>query len=149
MKILFVCLGNICRSPMAEAVMKKKAIEAGLNLHIESAGTNRYHKGGPADERTIKICLDNGVDLRSHIARRFRTADFSEFDKIVCLADEVAEEMNEFITHPKQWEKVTRLEVGDPWYGGEKEFIQCFKHIEQVCEMLLQKFSDHQNLLPK
>ena len=141
MKILFVCLGNICRSPMAEAIMKKKAIDAGLDLHIESAGTNQYHKGGPADERTLKICLENGVDLSRHIARRFRTSDFAVFDRIICLAQEVADEMAEFVTHAAQWEKVTKLEVGDPWYGGDKEFLECFRHREQICENVLYEFT--------
>jgi len=80
MKILMVCLGNICRSPMAEGILKAKCKEHHLDWVVESAGTESYHVGHRADERAIRTAKRNGVDISKHIARQFTQADFNQYD---------------------------------------------------------------------
>ncbi len=144
MKILIVCLGNICRSPMAEVILKQVVLEKKLPWTIESAGTNRYHKGGPADERAVRVCKKRGVDLSQHIARRFKTKDFDLYDLIYIMAPDVRDEMSEFVTDQKQWDKVKYFNddrsqtVPDPWYGDESDFEACFSQIE----LLARKIAD-------
>src|SRR5690606_39446437 len=78
MKILMVCLGNICRSPLAEGILKHKVNEAGLNWKVESAGTNSYHIGEPPHKLSQKVAKLNGVDICDQRARRFKPADLEE-----------------------------------------------------------------------
>ena len=154
MKILFVCLGNICRSPIAEGVLAQMAKSKALGWTVESAGTNRNHKGGPADERSVRICEKRGVDISGHIARRFRTKDFDEYDLIYTMAEDVVDEMQEFITEPTQRKKIINFldempadsyprgqDVPDPWYGSEEGFAHCFDLIEKCCSEILRKYS--------
>jgi protein-tyrosine phosphatase len=139
-KILVVCLGNICRSPIAEKLLQIHADAQGLDWQVSSAGTNRYHKGGPADPRSIQVCAQNGVDLESHIARRMTSKDFDHFDVILSLADEVTEEMQEFIRDEKDRKKIvgyldclgSARDVPDPYYGGKRGFQECYALIDQA-----------------
>jgi len=75
-----VCLGNICRSPLAEGIMRQKSAEAGLNWEIDSAGTGQWHVGQPPDERSIAVAQKNRLDISAQRARRFRKSDFEAFD---------------------------------------------------------------------
>ena len=143
MKILMVCLGNICRSPIAEVVLQSEIDSRGLKLKVQSAGTNRYHKGGPADERAIRVCKKRGINLSNHVARRFKTSDFDEFDLIYIMAPDVREEMAQFVTHESQWHKVKYFRndhpsktVPDPWYGDESDFDECFDLISSICSQM-------------
>ena len=138
MKILFVCLGNICRSPIAEGVFRRKLAQSGLNWQVASCGTNRRHKGDPADERTVEACALFGTDISTHIARRFRTEDFTLFDLIICMASDVYEEMQEFVTDPAQLNKVLVKEFHDPYYGGMDGFKKVYADIEAYCDRLIQ-----------
>jgi protein-tyrosine phosphatase len=137
MRILFTCLGNICRSPIAEGVLKKKILENKLPWDVASNGTNRYHKGEPADKRTIRVCNKYEIDINAHIARRFKTTDFKEYDLIICMAEDVYEELQEFVTDPKQLENVIVVPFMDPWYGGDEGFEICFNSIEKYCDELI------------
>src|SRR3954468_1563561 len=89
MKILMVCLGNICRSPLAEGILKAKAKEAGLNWLIKSAGTNGYHTGEPPHTLSQKVARLNGIDISKQIARDFKNTDLDEYDKIYAMASDV------------------------------------------------------------
>ena len=93
MKILMVCLGNICRSPIAEGVLQDKACKAGLTWCVESAGTNSYHIGEAPHPFSQKVANQNGIDISSQRARRFKAEDFDRYDKIYALAEDVMEEM--------------------------------------------------------
>ncbi len=137
MKILFTCLGNICRSPLAEAILREKATSANLDWLVSSNGTNRFHKGDAADPRTIKVGLKYGVDIRKHIARRFTFSDFQKYDLIICMAADVFDEMKEFVTDEKQLQNVIISHFDDPWYGDETDFERCFKSIESYCDNLI------------
>ena len=93
MKILMVCLGNICRSPLAEGVLKHKAQQAGFNWIVESAGTNGYHVGEAPHHLSQKVARLNGIDICEQRARRFVKEDFERYDKIYAMADDVIEDM--------------------------------------------------------
>ena len=93
MKILMVCLGNICRSPMAEGILQDKAFKAGLNWSVESAGTDNYHVGDPPHPLSQKVARMNGVEICEQQARRFVPEDFEKFDKIYALAKDVLYQM--------------------------------------------------------
>ncbi len=137
MKILFTCLGNICRSPIAEGVLRKKISALDLPWQVASNGTNRFHKGEPADPRTISVCKKNGVDINSHIARRFKTSDFKEYDLIICMAEDVFDELQQFITDNAQLKKVVVKSIKDPWYGNQDGFDECYQAIANYCDILI------------
>ena len=155
MKILVVCLGNICRSPIGEALLQKHAREAGLDWVVKSVGTNRFHKGGPADSRSIAACSKRGVDIRPHIARRLRSSDFDEYDVLLSMAEDVTEEMQEFVRGPNDSKKIVPFlaslnlasnsekvpDVPDPWYGGPEGFDSCYELIDQACRAWVKRGS--------
>jgi protein-tyrosine phosphatase len=151
MKILMVCLGNICRSPLAEGILQQKAWQAGLKWTVESAGTNSYHTGEPPHPLSQKIARLHGIDISQQRARRFIADDFISFDKIYAMADDVMEEMrriaeNNFIEskadlllnelHPGK-----NMEVPDPWYGPEREYHEVFKLLDEACDAIVKKYS--------
>ncbi len=146
MKILFTCLGNICRSPIAEALLKTKIATQNLNWTVASNGTNRYHKGEPADKRTTAVCLRNGLDIRTHIARRFKTTDFDHYDLIICMAEDVYIELQEFVTDKSQLKNVIVKEFNDPWYGGTEGFDEVFKKIDKYCDTLIDEIRKRDNI---
>jgi protein-tyrosine phosphatase len=150
MRVLFVCLGNICRSPIAEVVLRDLAKRKGLAWTVDSAGTNQWHKGGPADPRSVSVCAGAGIDLSGHIARRFRVDDFEAYDRIYSLATDVTEEIRAFSTSAAQMAKVRNFmdvlpgapgrSVPDPWYGGESDFRECYALIERGCAAIVAEF---------
>ncbi|HLG41641.1 MAG TPA: hypothetical protein VI461_18315, partial [Chitinophagaceae bacterium] len=89
MKILMVCLGNICRSPLAEGILQDKAFKAGLSWSVESAGTNGYHDDEPPHRLSQKVAKLNGIDISSQRSRRFVPEDFEMYDKIYAMAADV------------------------------------------------------------
>jgi protein-tyrosine phosphatase len=137
MKILFTCLGNICRSPIAEGILRKKINDRNLGWTVSSNGTNRYHKGDPADPRAINVCKKHGIDIRNHIATRFKTADFNAYDLIVCMANDVYDEMQQFVTTKDQLQNVIIIPFHDPWYGDDEGFEACFQTIEAYCKKII------------
>src|SRR3954463_16178252 len=95
MKILMVCLGNICRSPLAEGILKHKAKLANKPWLIESAGTNGYHVGEAPHRLSQKVARLNGIDICQQRARQFTAADFDKYDKIYAMAEDVTDEMKQ------------------------------------------------------
>ncbi len=95
MKILIVCLGNICRSPLAEGILKHKSKAAGLQWHIDSAGTNGYHVDQAPHKLSQKVAKLNGIDICDQKARQFVKEDFDRYDKIYAMADDVMDEIKE------------------------------------------------------
>ncbi len=148
MKILMLCLGNICRSPIAEGVLKYKVKKAGLNWIVESAGTNSYHLGEPPHELSQKISLLHGIDISKQEARRFVKEDFLIFDKIYAMADDVIIDMKEIAQECWIDNKVELLlnvlepsankNVPDPWYGPEQGYHDVFELIEKACEKIVE-----------
>ena len=150
MRILMVCLGNICRSPIAEGIMKQKIQENKLDWEVDSAGTESYHVGEAPHRFSQKICLLRGIDISAQRARRFTKADFDRFDKIYALANDVYEEINSIGGKDAQMEKVTLFvnelrpgnneDVPDPYYGGEEGYTLVYELIEQTCEVIVDKY---------
>ena len=148
MKVLFVCMGNICRSPTAEGVFRRKVEQAGLadRIHIASAGTHDYHVGGPADERSASHAHRRGYDLSSHSARQVQARDFEGFDLLLAMDWENLRALEEDCP-PAHRHKLRRLMefapaglsdvVADPYYGGRQGFETVLDHIEAACDGLL------------
>ncbi len=129
--ILFVCLGNICRSPVAATVAKHEFARAGLDVRVDSAGTAGYHIGAPADARSIASARIAGYDARPHRARQIAVQDFEKFDVILAMDKANLRELTSrcpshllhkvdlFLRHAGV---ESALEVPDPYYGGEHDF---------------------------
>ncbi|MBC5783723.1 low molecular weight phosphotyrosine protein phosphatase [Ramlibacter sp. USB13] len=147
--VLFVCTGNICRSPTGEVVLRHKVREAGLEerVRIASAGTSDYHLGCPADERSTDHARRRGYDLSSHQARQVHALDFARFDLILALDRGHLELLLDDCPPPQQ-HKVRLLmefaphgfpqEVADPYYGGRQGFERVLDEIEAACDGLVQ-----------
>jgi protein-tyrosine phosphatase len=158
-KILFVCMGNICRSPTAEGVFRHKAIEAGLDdqIHIDSAGTIAYHVGHPPDLRAQRAALKRGIDLSTQRARRVTSKDFEEFDLVIAMDSDNHYELEAIC--PKGHEdrlhmflkfarNSSETDVPDPYYGGGNGFELVLDLIEDASEGLLQHLKE-QKLVPE
>lgn len=152
MKILMVCLGNICRSPLAEGILKHKVRKAGLDWMVESAGTNGYHIGEPPHRLSQKVARLNGIDICEQRARQFMKEDFDRYDKIYAMADDVVDEMR-WIAGPQfNSEKVDLFlnelypgqnrSVPDPWYGTEPGYHDVYKLIDETCEKIISKYAN-------
>ena len=147
MRVSFVCLGNICRSPMAAAVMVHRAAEAGMPVEVDSAGTASYHVGEPADPRTAAELRRRGVAL-DHAARQFRAADFARFDLVLAMDHANAASLRRLAPTDEDAGKVRLLrefdpagdglEVPDPYYGGEDGFREVFDMVDAACLGLLE-----------
>lgn len=150
MKILMVCLGNICRSPIAEGILDNKAKQLGLDWQIDSAGTNGYHIGEAPHRFSQKICLQHGIDISRQRARRFTIKDFEEYDMIYALALDVYREIEKIGSRQAQMNKVrlflSELQEGitesvpDPWYGDESGYLPVFDIIEQTCTRIIERY---------
>lgn len=149
MKILMVCLGNICRSPLAEGILQHKANKAGLNWKVESAGTNHYHIGEPPHKLSQKVAKLNGIDICNQRARRFVAEDFNHYDKIYALADDVLDDIKDIAGKKFEAPKVDLLmnelypgedrSVPDPWYGTEPGYHEVYSLLNAVCDKIIEK----------
>jgi len=149
MNILMVCLGNICRSPLAEGILQDKAASAGLDWHVDSAGTNGYHVGEAPHPLSQKVALMNGIDISAQRSRRFVADDFDKFDKIYAMAEDVVDDMRRIAKNKFDESKVELLlnelypgknmDVPDPWYGTEPGYHKVYALIEEACEMIVEK----------
>ena len=148
MKILMVCLGNICRSPIAEGILQKKCKGAGPNWLGDSAGTNGYHDGERPHPTSQMVCKLNGVDISNQRSRSFLKQDFDEFDLIIPMAGDVMREIQYMAREKYDQNKVklllnysfpgSDLDVPDPWARSEAAFHEVYSLIEQACEALIE-----------
>ena len=146
-----VCLGNICRSPLAEGILKHKAEKAGLHWTVESAGTNGYHVGEAPHRLSQKVAKLHGIDIGNQRARRFVAADMDRYDKIYAMADDVADDIRRIAGARYDPAKVTLflnelhpgqdLSVPDPWYGPEPGYHEVCRLIDEACEAILRKYA--------
>lgn len=121
MKVLMVCLGNICRSPLAEGILRHLAEQRQLNWEIDSAGTGSWHVGHPPDPRSIKVAGKHGIDISGLRGRQFQAADFGEFDRIYVMdLDNYRDVLGKARTESDRQKVQLLLEhqqpVPDPWY---------------------------------
>ena len=139
-RLLFVCTGNICRSPTAEGVLRHLAKEAGLELHVESAGTGDWHVGQPPDARAQHHARSRGYDLSAQRARQVQVLDFERFDLIVAMDHghlRLLERQCPREHRGKLRTLVAGRDVPDPYYGGPEGFERVLDMVEAGCRALL------------
>lgn len=146
-KVLFVCMGNICRSPMAEGAFRKAVTDAGLADHffIDSAGTIGYHAGSAPDPRAQETAKKNGIDISDQRSRKVTAADFHEFDYILAMDNENIidlkaiksggnADLSLFLSHAKG---IPLNEMPDPYYGHHSQFDHCYAAAVDAADALL------------
>lgn len=131
MSVLFVCLGNICRSPLAEGALRAEAARLGLDLVVDSAGTGDWHAGEPPDDRAVAVALRNGVDISGLRARQVRPADFRRFRHVIALDHDNLSNLRKLAPPDATAELSLLLDhvegrqgqaVADPWFGDAAGF---------------------------
>lgn len=150
--ILFVCLGNICRSPLAEGVFRNVVAERGLEhaFHIESAAIGDWHVGSPPDPRSIDIASQFGVDISGQRARQIEPDDFSRFDLVFgmdranvrALRQKAPRATRDRIHLFLEYALGRAQEVPDPYYGSGEHFAAVYQTIREACEALATKLSE-------
>ncbi len=147
--VLFVCMGNICRSPTAEGIFRATLARHDLSgrVEVDSAGTHGYHIGHPPDQRATAVARERGIDLSGLRARRVEVADFSRFAYILALDEHNLDELQ--LLQPPQFsghlgllmdfaEAPVARSVPDPYYGGDTGFLRVFDMIEEASEGLVE-----------
>ena len=153
-RVLMVCMGNICRSPTAHGVLTQRVADAGLGdrIVVDSAGTHDYHVGRPPDERAQQHAARRGYDLSAQRARQLQARDFSDFD-LVLVMDDANQHAARALCPPGQRHKLRRLtdfctrhrasEVPDPYYGGAAGFEAVLDLVEDACDGVLAALAPH------
>lgn len=150
MNVLAVCLGNICRSPLAEGILAAKAKEAYLDWHIDSAGTSGWHEGAKADKRSRAVAKERGLDIDGQRSRKFVVEDFDNFDLILVMDSSNYNDVLKLARNDDDRAKVKILlnysfpgrnqAVPDPYYEGG--FGHVFDLIEAACERVVEAFNE-------
>ncbi|RLJ64307.1 protein-tyrosine phosphatase [Lacinutrix venerupis] len=143
-KILMVCLGNICRSPLAHGILESKLNTE--NFKIDSAGTSNYHIGSLPDKRSIAVAKKNGLDITNQRGRQFKVEDFENFDFIYAMDKSNFSNIVKMARNPKDIAKVKLilneshpnkdLEVPDPYYGGDSGFDDVYNMLDEACNVI-------------
>lgn len=143
-----VCLGNICRSPLAEGILQSKVDPD--TVFVDSAGTAGYHVGNPPDSRSIAMAKKYGLDISRQKCRRFSEIDFLEFDYIYVMDRSNFSNVASLATTEQEVSKIKLLldevdlgiqEVPDPYYGGEDGFEKVYQMIDKACEAIAKKLN--------
>ncbi|NYR12985.1 low molecular weight phosphotyrosine protein phosphatase [Pseudoalteromonas sp. MIP2626] len=148
-KILVVCLGNICRSPTAEAVLKKRAEQLGIAVKVDSAGTIGHHEGNPPDSRSMQAGKKRGYSFKGIYSRKVRSSDFTEFDLILAADKQNLADLTQRCPAHLQYKLALFLEFGeqavsaipDPYYGGDDGFEKVLDLIEAASDKILAKLT--------
>jgi len=147
MNILFVCTGNICRSPLAEGILRKKYTERDLRGRIDSCGFESFHLGEPPDARTQKIARTNGIDVSSHRVRMFSVDDFDRFDLIYVMDSYHYQSVMRLARHADDRSKVDFIlnvvspgqnnPVKDPYFSDYSAFETAYDQLNEACEQIV------------
>ncbi|SEB53977.1 protein-tyrosine phosphatase [Tenacibaculum sp. MAR_2009_124] len=147
MKILMVCLGNICRSPLAEGILKSKV--SSENVYVDSAGTAGYHIGELPDKRSIAVAKKYGIDITDQRSRKFSIADFDTFDTIYAMDESNYHNIVSLARNDEDAEKVKLIlkeistnnimNVPDPYYGGDQGFENVYNMLDEACDVIASK----------
>lgn len=146
-KILMVCLGNICRSPLAEGILKSKLTED--RFFVDSAGTSNYHIGALPDRRSIEVAKHHDIDITAQRGRQFKISDFDTFDYIYVMDSSNYHDIIGLSRNAKDEAKVKRIlqevpdnimfDVPDPYYGGDQGFENVFQMLDIACSEIANK----------
>ena len=146
-KILMVCLGNICRSPLAEGILRDKTQKQNIDIFIDSAGTSNYHVGEHPDKRTITNALQHGVDLSNLKGRQFTVSDFDKFDHIFVMDSSNYSDVVSLARNENDKKKVelilnrvypnSNMSVPDPYFGGEQGFENVYILLDKACDVIV------------
>ncbi len=151
MKILMVCLGNICRSPLAEGILESKAKKMGLPWVVDSAGTNNnYHIGHAPHPLSQKVATQNKIDISGQTARAFVPDDFDRYDLIYAMSGDILVDMKNIAKKKFKSEKANlllneiapgeNLDVPDPYYGEEQGYHKVYEMIDKACDKIIEKY---------
>lgn len=143
-KVLMVCLGNICRSPLAHGILENKVDPT--KVQVDSAGTGSWHVGQAPDKRSISVAQSNGLDITSQRGRQFVAEDFDRFDRIYVMDMSNLENVLKLAKKPEHKGKVKlileelfpgeNVDVPDPYYGGSEGFKQVYYMLDQACDKI-------------
>lgn len=141
MKILMVCLGNICRSPLAEGILKSKLSE---DFTVESAGTlENMNAGKSPDSRSVEVAKDHGMDISSQRSQKLTAKDLEDYDLIFCMDKKNLEDVKSLATNENQQQKISLLiedgEVPDPFWSEKDAFENVFQLVDEACEKIAAK----------
>lgn len=146
-KILMVCLGNICRSPLAEGILKSK-VNPNF-VYVDSAGTGDYHIGHPPDKRSVKIAKQNNIDIIQQRGRQFQTTDFDSFDMIYAMDNSNYKDILRLARNENDINKVYLIlnevlpgencDVPDPYMGGIEGFKRVYEMLDKACDKIADK----------
>lgn len=146
MSYLMVCLGNICRSPLAEGILRDKAEKLNLDINIDSAGTSNYHIGQHPDNRTVLNAKQHGIDISKLKGRQFQVEDFDKFDIIFVMDSSNYSDVISLARNENDIRKVelilnrvypnSNMAVPDPYFGGEQGFENVFILLEKACDVI-------------
>ena len=146
MKILMVCLGNICRSPLAEGILRDKFKKRKIAAEVDSSGTSNFHFGERPDPRTIEVADKHNIDIRSHRGNHFTVGDFDKYDKIFTMDLSNFRDVLKLARSENDRSKVEmilnvsnpgmNMEVPDPYYSGNDGFELVYRMLDQACEII-------------
>lgn len=151
-RILLVCMGNICRSPMAEGLVRHKARERGMDVRTDSAGTIDSHVGETPDRRAQKCMDDHGIDISDLRARQIRPSDFHEFDLLLAMDLDNLKGLRRIAPNDALLDKARLMmdfapdlpqEVPDPYFGGQDGFEEVYRMLDAACEDLLDRLQQN------
>lgn len=148
-----VCLGNICRSPLADGLLRQKVSEDNLKVEVDSAGTSAFHAGDAPDHRMIETAKNRGTDISFLRARQFKSNDFHEFDLIYVMDQSNLKNVLSLAQNEADKKKVKLIlneisnsdaEVPDPYFGGQSGFEQVYDLLDEATEVMIEKIKNNQ-----
>jgi len=149
MKVLMVCLGNICRSPLAEGILRFKSKEKGIDIEVDSCGTAAYHVGEKPDPRSVLKANEHDIDISNLRGRQFSKSDFEYFDHILTMDKYNQMDILQLAENDAQRDKVKMIlsysestsekDVPDPYYGGSDGFEKIYQILDKACDVFIEK----------